>query len=185
MNDIERKREELIVLRCQLRDSDAFRELVELMQGRLLYYVRRLVVDEATAYDVLQEVWIAVFRRIRRLREVKAFRSWIYRIAHDKAVSHIRHEISRTEVEEAFAQQNPSLAEESAWNCEDISRMHKFLERINPLHREVLTLHFLEEMKYEEIAVVVGCSVGTVKSRIHYAKNSLRRLMEEHDNDSK
>ena len=56
--------------------------------------------------------------------------------------------------------------------------MHRCLEALRPEHREVLLLRFLEEMSYESIAEVVGCSVGTVRSRLHYAKAALRREME-------
>jgi len=58
------------------------------------------------------------------------------------------------------------------------NKVHKALTRIQPYHREVLTLYFLEQMSYESIAEVVGCSLGTVKSRMHYAKQSLRKELE-------
>lgn len=74
MNDANSIREQLIVLRCQLGEVDAFRDLVSIMEDRLLYYIRRFLREESVAYDVLQEVWITVFHKIRHLRDPKAFR---------------------------------------------------------------------------------------------------------------
>lgn len=181
-DDSERIREEWIVLRCQLKDSSAFGELVNLMEDRLYYYIRRFIHSETDAYDVLQQVWLAVFRNIRRLREVNKFRPWIYRIAHNKAVSHARHEMLFTKLNKDFSEQVRWQNEETEWEPGDVADVHKLLGKMNHIHREVLTLCFLEGMKYEEIAQVVGCSVGTVKSRIYYAKKTLRDLKESQDN---
>lgn len=183
MVDNERIQEEWIVLRCQLKDPTAFQELVDLMENRLLYYIRRFIHNEADAYDVLQQVWIAVFRKIHRLREINTYRAWIYRIAHDKAVSRIRQDISQEKLNRALVEQVRLQNEEAEWNLGDVAVVHEFLGKLNYIHREVLTLCFLEGMKYEEIAQVVGCGVGTVKSRIYYAKKAMRALMEPLDND--
>jgi RNA polymerase sigma-70 factor (ECF subfamily) len=182
MVDTERTREEWVILRCQLRDSDAFRELVELMEVRLLYYVRSFIHNEADVYDVLQQIWLAVFRNIHRLRDAKKFRPWIYRIAHGKAVSQIRHEKAVEKLNKGLAEQSHRWNEEVEWEPENAARVHVLLGKMNQIHREVLTLHFLEDMRYDEIAQVAGCSVGTVKSRIHHAKRMLRSLMESNDN---
>lgn len=183
MVDTERTREEWIILRCQLKDPDAFRELVELMEERLRYYVKSIIHNEADVYDVLQQVWLSVFRNIHRLRDAKKFRTWIYRIAHGKAVSQIRHEKAVEKLNRDLAEQSRQWDEREEWNPEDVARVHVLLRKMNRIHREVLTLHFLEDMKYDEIAQVVGCSVGTIKSRIHHAKRMLRDLMEPVDND--
>jgi RNA polymerase sigma-70 factor (ECF subfamily) len=185
MTNTAKIREEWIALRCQSGEPEAFRELVDLMEDRLLYYIHRILPGESDAYDVLQEVWIAVFRKIRGLRDATAFRAWIYRIAHDKAVGQVRRRAARDRLEEAVAEDAASESDDNAWEAMDAARVHELLQKLEPAHREVLTLYFLEDMKYEEIAGVVGCSVGTVKSRLHYAKASLRRMMEEKDNGSR
>lgn len=179
MNDAGKIREELLVLRCQFGEIEAFRDLLNLMEPRLLYYVRRFLRNEETCYDLLQEVWITVFQKIHGLRDPKSFRSWIYRIAHDKAVTHIRHEISREQAEDSYREELLSQSIGLHWSADDAAEIHLFMDRLSPLHREVLTLFFLEEMNYNEIADVVQCSIGTVKSRLYYAKEDLRRLIEE------
>lgn len=179
MNDTDRIREELLVLRCQLGEADAFRDLLNLMEPRLIYFLRRLLRNEQTSYDLLQEVWLTVFQRIQRLRDPKSFRSWIYRIAHDKAVTHIRHEVSRERAEGNYQDKMFLQSEKLPWSADTAAEIHLLLDKLSAVHREVLTLFFLEEMKYDEIADVIQCGVGTVKSRLFYAKEALRRLLKE------
>ncbi|MBZ5535753.1 MAG: sigma-70 family RNA polymerase sigma factor [Acidobacteriia bacterium] len=180
MSDAGRIREQVIVLRCQLGETEAFRELVDLMEDRLFYYVRRFVHDEGSAYDLLQEVWITIFRKIRNLRDAGSFRPWIYRIAHDQVVTHIRREMARERAENGYREVISCESSDIGWDRTAAEEIHWHMLRLNALHREVLTLFFLEEMKYEEIAQVVGCEVGTVKSRLFNAKEALRQAMEAH-----
>jgi len=67
---------------------------------------------------------------------------------------------------------------DSAFSTQDAARIHAGLDALPPEQREVLVLRFLEEMTYEDIARIVGCQLGTVRSRIHYAKRALRRALE-------
>jgi RNA polymerase sigma-70 factor, ECF subfamily len=178
MTEKERARDELLVIRCRQGDPLAYGELVRALERKLFYYVRQFVGSDENAADVLQEVWLAVFGRIRGLRDGGALRPWIYRIAHDKAVSHFRHH--RTEPS-AGAEPIEEIAEPTVdpdWNAFDARWVHRALDGLSAAHREVLTLFFLEEMTYAEIAQVTGVPMGLVKSRLHYAKRKLRRLLE-------
>src|SRR6185295_9038045 len=85
-DELERLEVELCVLRAQDKDQDAFRRLVEIYESRLLYYLRRFFRDTDAPLDVLQDVWLTVFRRLKSLRSPAAFKTWLYQIAHDKAV---------------------------------------------------------------------------------------------------
>ncbi len=181
MDKKNRIQEEWLVLRCQLGESDAYKALVTLMEKRLFYFIRRLVATEADALDTLQEVWLTVFRKISKLRDPKVFRPWIYRIAHDKAISAVRRGIHQERLQESYSGAMLSNNEKPFLEFENSARVHLALDMLNPGHREVLTLYFLEEMSYEEISQIVGCHMGTVKSRMHYAKNELRRLLEVKD----
>jgi len=181
MDEKNRIQEEWLVLRCQLGESDAYKALLTLMEKRLFYFIRRLVATEADALDVLQEVWLTVFRKISKLRDSKAFRSWIYRIAHDLAITVIRKEIHQEKLQGSYGEAILSNDERPFPELEDSAHVHRALDKLNSVHREVLTLFFLEDMSYEEIGHVIGCHVGTVKSRMHYAKKELRRLLEDKD----
>jgi RNA polymerase sigma-70 factor (ECF subfamily) len=80
-DELERTRELLHVVMVQRGEPDAFRWLVDRYEQRLLYFIRRILDDTDGALDVLQEVWMTVFRRIAALKAAEAFRVWLYRIA--------------------------------------------------------------------------------------------------------
>ena len=88
---------ELLVLRCRRGDKDAFKELITTYELRIFYYLQRLVSNEEDAWDILQETWMKVYRGIGKLREPKRLQTWLYRIARNTAVSHVRRESTRKE----------------------------------------------------------------------------------------
>jgi RNA polymerase sigma-70 factor (ECF subfamily) len=176
--DTQRARDAWIALRCQLGEPRAFEELVTEMERPLLYYAAKLTRSEEVALDVLQEVWIRVFRIINRLREPAALRAWLYRIVRGIALNHLRAEKTRRHAEEAVAVEVDPVTPEPEFDTEDVAALHHALDELDTKHREVLVLHFLEELSIDEIASVVGCPAGTVKSRIHYAKRAVARCLE-------
>ena len=169
--------ERVLVLRCQAGDEAAFRELVERYQPRLRYYLRKMLRDLQGAEDALQEVWLDVFRAVSRLSDIGAFRAWLYRIARDRALRELRR---RRLPYQPLAEVDPmdGRAEEAHFTAEDVERVHAALDELAEGHREVLVLRYVEAMTYEEIARVVGCEMGTVRSRLHHAKRALRGVLE-------
>lgn len=174
---VRQARDEWLALRCQLRAPGAFEDLVREMERPLLYYVTKFVKEEHLAFDVLQEVWAVAFRGLRSLKEPRALRPWLYRIAHGMVVDRIRHETCRERAERAWAEQAPA-GQEPSFDADDAAAIHRALDELDAKHREVLVLHFLDDLSVGEIASVVGCPEGTVKSRIHYAKRALKELLE-------
>ena len=177
VNQFERLREQLLVLQYQAGDSAALAELVERYHGPLLYFLRRMLPDRQGAEDVLQDTWLTVVRELFRLRQPKAFPAWLYRIARNKVYQQLRKHNSFVPLKEEVAEA-PAEEETEDFSADDAARVHECLERLPPEQREVLVLRFLEQMSYEDIAAVVGCPPGTVRSRIHYGKRALRREME-------
>jgi RNA polymerase sigma-70 factor (ECF subfamily) len=120
------------------------------------------------AEDAAQDVWLAVFRAVTRLADVGAFRAWLYRIARDRAARQLR---GPRLPSQHFDELDPAdeQAEEASFGEEDVEQVHAALDALSPEHREALVLRYIEDMAYEEIARVVGCQVGTVRSRLHYA----------------
>ncbi len=170
---------ENIVIRCKSGQREAFEELFEHYQPRLKYYVRRLDSSGETD-DILQDIWIKVFRKIGKLKENSSFPVWLYRIARNEVFGRYRQNDKFVE----FPQENehPEYNDDNhEFSAEDAEKLHKALNKIQPFHREVLTLSFIEQMSYQQIAEVIGCSTGTVRSRIFYAKQSLRKEMESND----
>ena len=179
MDDSETILGELLVLRCRRGDAAAWRDLIGRWERRLFYYVRRLVGGERDAWAVLQQTWLAAYRAMPSLHEPRALRAWLYRIAHRQAVSHLR----RTgATPDAAAEPLDALSDvpddEIAFPAETAERVHAGLSTLGFAHREVLTLHFLEEMPVAEIAAVLDVPAGTVKSRLFHAKRALRSAIE-------
>jgi RNA polymerase sigma-70 factor (ECF subfamily) len=167
---------EWIALRCQSGEAGAFEDLVRAMERPLLYYAASLTGNPDSGLDVLQEVWIKAFRGIGKLKDPSALRSWLYTITHGIAVDRIRRNSSR-ERAETVELENFQEAEEPSFSEEDAAAIHQALSEIGLKHREVLVLHFLDDLSIAEIAKVVGCSEGTVKSRMHYAKRAMKGIL--------
>jgi RNA polymerase sigma-70 factor, ECF subfamily len=170
--------ERLLVVRAQAGDEAAFSELVERFSPRLRYFLRKLLASADGAEDALQDVWLDVFRGLPRLEDPQALVAWLYRIARDRAYGRLRKArrlelpLDETQVEE------PAVEDEEEFSAEEAARIHAALDELPAEQREVLVLRFLEEMSYEQIARVVGCQLGTVRSRIHYAKRALRERVQ-------
>src|SRR5262245_10544835 len=133
--------ERILVLRCQAGDGDAFAELVEHYQPRLRYFLRKMLRNPQSADDALQEVWLSVFRSVSRLADAGAFRSWLYRIARDRAFAELRR--SRPAflpLEVEVPDQGPDDEEYSA---EEVERIHAALDGLAPEHREALVLRYI------------------------------------------
>jgi RNA polymerase sigma-70 factor (ECF subfamily) len=168
--------ERVLVLRCQARDEAAFEEIVARYTPRLRYYLRRMLGEAQSAEDALQEVWLDAFRGLPGLIEPGAFPAWIYRLARDRAFREVRRRRPCRPLEEFDAIDEAEGADD--FSTEDAARIHQALEALLPEHREVLVLRFIEGMTYEQIAGIVGRPLGTVRSRLHYAKRALRRAIE-------
>jgi RNA polymerase sigma-70 factor, ECF subfamily len=165
----------VLVLRGQAGDESAFAELVERYTPRLRYYLRKMLSDAHAAEDVLQDVWLDVFRALPRLGDTGAFTAWLYRIGRDRAFRVLRRRRVYRPLIEADL---PAADASEEFGAADAEAIHQALDLLAPEHREVLVLRFLEEMSYEDIARVAGCELGTVRSRLHYAKRALRRALE-------
>jgi len=179
----DRIRYEWLALRCQTGEPAAFEDLIAVMERPLLYYATSLTGSADGALDVLQDAWILVFRGIRKLKDPGALRPWLYRIVHGIAVDRIRRNRSRETAEQAHYEDFEE-SEEPSFADTDAAALHSALNQIALKHREVLVLHFLEDLSLAEIAEVVGCSEGTVKSRMHYAKQAMKEILKG-NNDGK
>jgi RNA polymerase sigma-70 factor (ECF subfamily) len=167
---------EWLALRCQSGEAGAFEDLIAVMERPLLYYATSLTGNPDTALDVLQEVWIRVLRGIHKLKDPGSLRSWLYSITHGIAVDRIRKSYSREKAEKVSFEDFQE-AEEPSFADDDAAAIHQALSEIGFKHREVLVLHFLEDLSMAEIAEVVGSSEGTVKSRVHYAKRAMKKVL--------
>jgi RNA polymerase sigma-70 factor (ECF subfamily) len=169
--------DQILILRCQVRDQRAFEELIDRYQRPLRYFIARLVGNPDLADEVSQETWLTVLSKIHTLRSAATFRVWLYRIARNRVYQELRRRRVTIELDESL--EAPDDTVDEICSFEDAAKLHRCLEKLKPLHKEVLLLRFLEEMSYEQIADVLGCNIGTVRSRIFHAKLALKKELEE------
>jgi RNA polymerase sigma-70 factor (ECF subfamily) len=165
-----------LVVRCQHGESRAMEELFLLHNRALGYYLCRMLSrDDVT--DVQQEVWLTVLRRLRKLREPGAFVVWLYQIARSKAIGQLK-ERRPTMMDDTEVAAQGIDDDSPDFTFEDAAKIHEELTQLSETHREVLLLRFMEDLSYDQIAEIIGSSVGTVRSRLHYAKAALRKRLE-------
>ena len=161
------------VLRAQTGDREALDELFRLVQEPLYRYIVSLVISRTLAEDILQEVFILIYRNLRWLREPEVFRPWAYRIASREAFKHLKRERrwSDQSVDETVLEDLPVLPPDTLAP----ERIAQLVAQVSPASRAVIVLHYLHEMPLGEIADVLGLALGTVKSRLAYGLACLRK----------
>jgi len=176
MNNAGKLIEQLLLLRCQMGDKDALAELIERYERPLRYFINRLLDNSELTEDIFQDTWLTVIRKMHGLREIDSFPAWLYRIARNKVYQQHRIKKTKLDLDENIAIENH--AEYDDFSGEDAAKVHRCLKEIPPEYREVLMLRFLEQMSYEQISQVLNCKLGTVRSRLHYAKIALKKELE-------
>jgi RNA polymerase sigma-70 factor (ECF subfamily) len=176
------EREQLPVAEARAGSPEAWDILFKRYQLPLYVYVFELLHDEQASLDAVQETFINAARYIGGLREDGKFGSWLFGIAHQKCVQQWR-KCSR---ERDFLNEQFEATEEYDDAPSELliraEQEAEFMELLNQLplpQRSVLLLHFVEDFSLEEIAAITEAQLGTVKSRLHYAKKALRKLIEE------
>jgi RNA polymerase sigma-70 factor (ECF subfamily) len=172
---------ELLVLRCQQGDRQALEELVRHFEKRLYYYIHRLVDDEHDVWNILQDTWLKVIRSMGHLRQPNLITVWLYSIARHTIVDYRRGKYAQA-VNFGMQELTVDIPENASQpEFDNVGLVHHAMQFLSAPHREVLTLHFLEEMPLEAIAAIMGVSVGTIKSRLFYAKQKLKEIIERED----
>jgi RNA polymerase sigma-70 factor (ECF subfamily) len=173
--------EQLPVTQARAGKPDAWDVLFRRYQLPLYVYAFELTRNEQASLDIVQETFIAAVRHIGGLRDDGKFGSWLFGIAHQKVIQlwrkHSGKEILFDEIPES-----PDEFENSPDNLlirrESEAEFMNLLNQLPLPQRSVLLLHFVEEFSLEEIARITETQLGTVKSRLHYAKRALRKLLE-------
>jgi RNA polymerase sigma-70 factor (ECF subfamily) len=176
------EREQLPVQQARAGDSVAWDTLFRRYQLPLYVYVFELVHHEQASLDVVQETFIAAARHLGGLRDDAKFGSWLFGIAHQKCIQHWRKSGREKELHNELADTPGELEtgpDDWLIRREQEAGFMKLLNQLPPAQRTVLLLHFVEDFSLAEIADITGAQPGTVKSRLHYAKKSLRQLLEE------
>ncbi len=166
-----------LVLRCQAGDEQAFGQLLDWFAERTLVYLEGLVGPDAE--DVHQDVWLSVYRGIRTLHNPRAFRTWLFRTTRHHAIDFLRRrkrEQRLLELAAVEARASNEVEEERSITL-DGAFLDAAMSELSPAHREVVLLRFRDDLSYTEIAMVIGCPIGTVRTRLHHAKRKLYQLL--------
>ena len=174
--------EQLPVPQARTGEPAAWDVLFRRYQLPLYVYVFELVHNEQASLDIVQETFIAAVRHIGSLRDDAKFGGWLFGIAHQKCIQHWRNQ-NREEILFDEISDTPDELENSPdavlIRQEQEAEFMNLLNQLPMPQRSVLLLHFVEDFSLEEIAGITGTNPGTVKSRMHHAKKSLRKLLEE------
>ncbi|HEV2693727.1 MAG TPA: RNA polymerase sigma factor, partial [Verrucomicrobiae bacterium] len=182
--------EQALLVRARAGETEAFCHLISPLQARLLRQAAALAGDVSTAEDLVSETLVEAWKSLPRYNQNCRFSTWLYSILlhrHWKSLRHARRRplafawLSFFETRDLHERQEnlpspePSPAEMMTENETGI-RLRQCLERLPQPHRQVVLLRFFEDASLTEIAGVLGCSVGTVKSRLHHALEKLRQM---------
>jgi RNA polymerase sigma-70 factor, ECF subfamily len=173
--------EQLPVSQARAGDAAAWDALFRRYQLPLYVYIFELVRDEQTSLDIVQETFINAVRHLGRLRDDAKFGGWLFGIAHQKCIQRWRKQAREEMLRDEFAAapvQFEASPDDLLIREEQEAGFMNLVNQLPPPQRSVLLLHFVEDFSLEEIAGITGVSIGTVKSRLHYSKKTLRRLLE-------
>jgi RNA polymerase sigma-70 factor (ECF subfamily) len=176
------EREPLPVEQAKAGEPEAWSVLFRRYQLPLYVYVFELARDEQSSLDIVQETFIAAVRHIGSLRDEAKFGGWLFGIAHQKCAQLWRRQNREAAWRGELAETPPDLdagPDELLIRREQEAEFMRLIGELPPPQRSVLLLHFVEDFSLEEIAEITGTPPGTVKSRLHYAKRALRKLLEE------
>lgn len=171
---------------CQDGDRQAFEVLFNLYRDDVFRFSYLVVRDASLAQDVVQEAFLKVFRSIGKFQFRSSFKSWLYRVAVNEAITLLRRRKVKEELDPSPDMQRTQPAtsaardwqpEEAVLESEERAALRWAIGQLDPVHRSVVVLKYFHEFSDTEIATVIGCPAGTVKSRLHRARELLRNAM--------
>jgi RNA polymerase sigma-70 factor (ECF subfamily) len=177
-----------LVKASQGGDMDAFEELVSRHRDKTYARAYSMVRNEEEAVDLSQEAWVKGWQKLHQFQGEASFATWMTRIVINLCLDHLRKQKRhRTESIEAMDEetggverQMPVVTVNPTAGLEKVElrgRIDRALAQLSHEHRTVLLLHEFEEMEYKEIAKAVGCSIGTIMSRLFYARRKMAGLL--------
>lgn len=169
----------IIIGRAQLGDLEALDRILRALQEPLYAHVRAILRDDDIAHDALQDALLTIARKLSQLQEPAWLRAWAYRIATREAVRHGRlakRWVSDTEPH-AIDTREDDGPDEPRYDRELIEQLPTLVDRLPAASQAIVRMHYLQEMTYVEIAEALEISVGTVKSRLAYGLQALRKRL--------
>lgn len=179
--------DEQIVAKVQNGDKEAFGEVMTRYQDRLYGYLRNLTNQkQEEVEDLVEEVLVATYINLQSFDTKKKFSSWIFRVAHNKAIDYFKKKKIRTndlgDSEEMWGD-NHKLIEEAEIDLDRTKMINKVVEELDFKYREVIILYYYEDKNYEEISDILRISNSNVGVLLYRAKKILKELLEESINN--
>jgi RNA polymerase sigma-70 factor (ECF subfamily) len=182
-----------LVKRCQAGETEAFDELVTRYRTRIFAMIYNMVHNEQDAWDLAQDSFVKAWKSIGRFRGRSSFYTWIYRIVMNVTIDWLRKKQVKgagVEFDDAIQlkEVNPAtktlpkaepLPYERMERTEIRRKIDNAIAQLSPEHRAVILMKETEGMQYHEIAEALGCSIGTVMSRLFYARKKLQNLLKD------
>ena len=184
--------DELLVRRARDGELEAFDALVRRYQRRVYGTIYHMTANREDADDIAQTVFIKAFRNLKRFRGQASFYSWIHRIAVNETINFLKKRGRRRQVSldnmDAQVERDPDyvalVSHRTPRRDAHLSELHRRLNeamlKLSPVHRAVVTLHDIQGLSHEEISRIMKCRVGTVRSRLFYARQQLQAYLSEY-----
>ena len=174
---------EIIDLYISGKRESAFNRIVDTYTERLYWHIRRFLCSHEDANDLLQEIFIKVWAALPSFRRDAQLYTWLYRIATNEVLNHLRRQKVRAMIslESASGILARKIDEDPYFNGDTLQReLHKAMLKLPEKQRIVFCLRYFDELKYEEISEITGTSIGALKASYHHAYNKIRREIETH-----
>ena len=165
--------DQLLVMDAQDGNGEAMDKLVRRWQKRLWQHAYRLTSDSEGAWDITQQTWLGIVRGLRRLHDPATFKAWAYKITTNKSIDWIKRRKRTKEISIREIQDIPYKGKED-------TGIRELLQELGIKKRAVLSLFYFEELSISEISIALKIPKGTVKSRLHKAREELKELRQEH-----
>ena len=161
-------------------DEEAFGMLMSRYEKPLYYFIYRMVGNHEDAADICQRTFVQVFRKVRGFLARSSFKTWLYRIASNQSLNHIR-SANRTRTEELSEEHSIDAAIQDRAGGADEVFVRRMIGDLPGKQRLTLVLRVYQEMSFREIASVAGFTENSAKVNYHHALNSLRKRMRDED----
>ena len=163
---------ELLVIRCQQGEKEAFEMIVQLWQKPLLVFALRYLDQQIDAWDAVQETWISVIKGLNKLQNPSLFVSWLFHILTNKCIDRLR----KKQQEVRLLKQADIKLESSEISNENES-LSQAIQGLSDEHKTLIMLRFGQGLQIGQIAAMLNIAEGTVKSRLHRALARLREIL--------
>ncbi|MFT4547223.1 MAG: RNA polymerase sigma-70 factor (ECF subfamily) [Verrucomicrobiales bacterium] len=183
------ERDQALVIRCKEGDNDAFNQLVTHYRGKVYAMIVNMIRNDADAWDLAQDVFVKVWKALPKFEARSAFYTWLYRITHNVTYDWMRKKkiTAGTEFDDAVAldaepgartaPQVISQPDENVQGGEIKAEIDAAIQELSADHRQAILLKEVDGLSYQEIADVMECSIGTVMSRLFYARKKLQEKL--------